>query len=456
MVAVLILIFVFGYLLITLEQSLKLDKTVPALIMATLMWSLLAVGVQDGWFSIIDPDKHVLGVLTSDEMVVAGFNNALFHHFGKTAEILVFLIGAMTIVELIDLHRGFSVVRGFVNTKSRTRLLWIIGVISFFLSAIIDNLTATIVMVTLLRVVLTDEKRRMWYVGMAIIAANAGGAWSPIGDVTSTMLWISDKVTAVGLAKYVIIPSLVCFLVSFGIASLLPAFRGYSEFKTNEDLEAQRLLSSRLMLFVGLGGIVFVPIFTTVTDLPPYLGMILALGVVWLMSEYVRPEYHISRERRQVYSARKALSRIEMSSILFFLGILMSVGALQTLAYGVIDGKEVGTLRYLAEQLDGAIANQDLVIVALGVASAIIDNVPLAAATMAMYTDAIDSRIWHFIAYCVGTGGSMIIIGSAGGVAAMGMEKIGFGWYLKKIGWLAAVGFISGAVAFVVLYPTFP
>ncbi len=453
MEAIVIVVFALGYLVITLEHPLKLDKTVPALIMAAALWALLAVGFHNGWFNIVDAHQHAHSFIANGVEAEDGFKNALLHHLAKTAEILIFLICAMTIVELIDLHKGFSVVRSWVFTRSRTKLLWIIGVLSFFLSATIDNLTATIVIVTLLRILIDDDTRRWWYVGLAIIAANAGGAWSPIGDVTTTMLWISEKVSAIGLVKYLIIPSFVCFLVPFAIASFLPIFRGFKEFKTNEDTETHELLSSKKMLFLGIGAIVSVPIFKTVTHLPPYLGMILALGVVWLISEYIRPEKHISHERRQIYSCKRALRHIEMSSILFFLGILMSVAALETLVYGTINGQEVGTLRYLAEILQQRIPNQDIVIMMLGVFSAIIDNVPLVAASIAMYSQAIDTKLWHFIAYAAGTGGSMLIIGSAAGVTAMGMENIDFGWYLKNITWLAAIGFIAGAITFLLFFP---
>ncbi|MGB1450542.1 MAG: sodium:proton antiporter NhaD, partial [Marinirhabdus sp.] len=392
------------------------------------------------------------------EAAMEGFENTLLHHLGKTAEILIFLIGAMTIVEIIDLHRGFEVLKGAVKTKSKRKLLWIIGVLAFILSAIIDNLTATIVLVTLLRKLVRDRNDRIWYAALVVIAANAGGAWSPIGDVTTTMLWIAKKVSALGLVEYVILPSIVCFVLPFIIASYLKPFRGKIEINANEDIIAERLLSSKTMLFLGLGMIVSVPVFKTLTHLPPYMGMMLALGVVWLVSEYIHPEEDFTTERRHLYSAHKALSRIEISSILFFLGILMAVAGLESLVYGLsAAGEEVGTLRYLAEVLQAAIPNQDIVVMLLGIFSAIIDNVPLVAASIGMYDSPIDSVLWHFIAYSAGTGGSMLIIGSAAGVAAMGMEKIDFIWYLKKIAWLAFVGFFAGAMVFLlfqrVLFP---
>ncbi|MBX2826997.1 MAG: sodium:proton antiporter NhaD [Flavobacteriaceae bacterium] len=448
MESIIILVFAIGYLSITLEHPLRLDKTVPALIMAALIWALLAVGFHKGWFDVIDTYENVFKH-TGGEAAEHGFENTLLHHLGKTAEILIFLIGAMTIVEIIDLHRGFEVLKGAVRTKSKKKLLWIIGILAFILSAIIDNLTATIVLVTLLRKLIQSKKERLWFAAMVVIAANAGGAWSPIGDVTTTMLWIAKKVSAAGLIKWVVIPSIACFILPFWVASFLKPFRGNIEVDTTEDVVAEKLLSSRTMLFLGLGMIVSVPVFKTLTHLPPYVGMMLALGVVWLVSEYIHPEEDFSKERRHLYSAHKALSRIEISSILFFLGILMAVAGLESLVYGVAEnGDPVGTLRYLAEVLQSAIPNQDIVVMLLGVFSAIIDNVPLVAASIGMYTEQLDSPLWHFIAYSAGTGGSMLIIGSAAGVAAMGMEKIDFIWYLRKVAWLALIGFLAGAAVF--------
>ena len=448
MESIIILIFVIGYLAITLEHPLKLDKTVPALIMAALIWAVLAVGFHSGWFDVIDSHENAFNFLSGGEAAEEGFKNTLLHHLGKTAEILIFLIGAMTIVEIIDLHRGFEILKGAVKTKSKRKLLWIIGILAFILSAIIDNLTATIVLVTLLRKLIHKKEDRLWYAALVIIAANAGGAWSPIGDVTTTMLWIDDRVTAAGLIEFVVLPSIVCFVIPFLIASYLKPFQGNVNVDATEDTDAERLLSSKTMLFLGLGMIVSVPVFKTITHLPPYVGMMFALGIVWLVSEYIHPEEDFSSERRHLYSAHKALSRIEISSILFFLGILMAVAGLEALVYGVVGGEEVGTLRYAAEHLDMAIPNQDVVVMLLGVFSAIIDNVPLVAASMGMYDMPTDSVLWHFIAYSAGTGGSMLIIGSAAGVAAMGMEKIDFIWYLKKITWLAFIGFIAGAGVF--------
>lgn len=465
MITAVILCFILGYVTIVFEHPLRLDKTVPALMMAALCWALLAIGFNNGWLAVIDTHEHVFSLADlhgahgeAAHDAEHGFSNTLLHHLGKTAEILIFLIGAMTIVEIIDLHRGFEVLKSYVRTKSKKRLLWIVGILGFILSAIIDNLTATIVLVTLLRKIVPDKTERLWFVALIVIAANAGGAWSPIGDVTTTMLWIGEKVSAIGLIKYLVIPSIACFVVPFFIATLLKPFQGEIHIEPVEvNKESQRLLSSSTMLYLGLGAIVFVPVFKTLTHLPPYIGMMLSLGVVWLVSEYIHPEEDFTEERRNMYSAHKALSRIELSSILFFLGILMAVAALESLVFSavMIEGQQVqvGTLRYVAESLDRAIPNQDVVVMLLGVASAIIDNVPLVAASMGMYDQAIDSRLWHFIAYAAGTGGSMLIIGSAAGVAAMGMERIDFIWYLRKIAWLALVGFVAGAITFLLFVP---
>lgn len=449
MEAILILLFVIGYLSITLEHPLKLDKTVPALLMASLMWALLAVGFHKGWFSVIDGYGAVFNINSADiHQQEHGFEGLLLHHIGKVAEILIFLIGAMTIVELIDLHRGFDVLKDMVKTKSKIRLLWITGIVGFILSAVIDNLTATIVLISLLRKLINNREERIWYASLIVIAANAGGAWSPIGDVTTTMLWIAKKVSAGGLSEYIIIPAIVCFVVPYALASRMKIFKGeiVVDEKNHEDRE--RLLSSKTMLWLGLGAIVFVPIFKTLTHLPPYVGMMLSLAVVWMVSEYIHPEDNFDKSRKHLYSANKALSRIEISSILFFLGILMAVAALESLVFGSINGQEVGTLRYAAESISNAIPSMDIVVILLGVLSAVIDNVPLVAASMGMYTYEMDHSIWHFIAYSAGTGGSMLIIGSAAGVAAMGMEKIDFIWYLKKITWLAFAGFMAGALTF--------
>lgn len=445
MLTSIVLCFIVGYLLIVFEHPLRLDKSVPALLMGSLCWALLSLGHLE----VMD-HTHNVGAI----------ENVLLHHLGKTAEILVFLIGAMTIVELVDLHRGFGVITDQINTRNKRKLLWLVTILAFFLSAVLDNLTTTIVMVSLLRKLIPDREERLWYVSLIVIAANAGGAWSPIGDVTTTMLWIGKKVSTISLITDLLIPSLVCLVVPVFIASLMKVFQGKlalpPEADSMEDLQEDKLLSSRTMLFAGIAGLIFVPIFKSVTHLPPYMGMMLSLGIVWLISEYIHPEEEFNQSKRNLYSAHKALSRIEMTSIIFFLGILLAVAALESVVVVNVHGEKVGFLMNLAEMLQAAIPNQDVVIMVIGVLSAIIDNVPLVAATMGMYPMEefpMDSKLWQFIAYSAGTGGSMLIIGSAAGVAAMGMERIDFIWYMRKISWLAFLGFLAGAGAFLILYP---
>jgi len=434
-----ILCFILGYMAIVFEHPLKLDKTVPALIMGAIIWALISLGHMP----VVGSD-HAVGEIDS----------VLLHHIGKVAEILFFLIGAMTIVELIDMHKGFAVITNRIKTTSKIRMLWLICILAFFLSATLDNLASTIVLVSLLRRLVPDRTERLWFVSLAVIAANAGGAWSPIGDVTTTMLWIGKKVSTLGLITKLVIPSVVCMLIPLFFASRMKAFKGNitaAHQTDEEDAEAsERLLSSKTMLFVGIGALVFVPIFKSVTHLPPYVGMMLSLGIVWLVSEYIHPEEDFTEEKRHHYSAHNALSRIELSSILFFLGILVAVAGLESVAV-MHDGHQMGLLMSLAETLKSAIPNQDIVIIVLGFLSAIVDNVPLVAASLGMYTEPMDDSLWHFIAYSAGTGGSMLIIGSAAGVAAMGMEKIDFIWYLKNIAWLAMAGFLGGCLTFIVL-----
>ena len=429
MTTLVILVFILGYVTIVFEHPLKLDKTVPALIMGALCWAIISFG----HLQVFD-DSHQAGELSG----------ILLHHIGKVAEILIFLLGAMTIVELIDLHNGFAVITNRIKTTSKKTMLWIIVVLAFFLSATLDNLASTIVLVSLLRRLVPHKEERIWFVCMAVIGANAGGAWSPIGDVTTTMLWIGNKVSSLGLIEHLVLPSLVCVVLPAFVASFLKPFQGKIKLvhgDAGEEAQQEKLLSSKTMLIVGVGALIFVPIFKGITHLPPYVGMMLGLGVVWLVSEYIHPEEDFTNERKHLYSAHTALSRIELSSILFFLGILVAVASLESL----------GTLLHLAEFLDAKIPNQNLVILVLGYASAVIDNVPLVAATMGMYTFPTDSAIWHFIAFSAGTGGSMLIIGSAAGVAAMGMERIDFLWYLKKVTWLAMIGFLGGAGTFILI-----
>ena len=447
MTVLIVACFVIGYLMIALEHPLKLDKSVPALLIGALCWALVSLGGMEVL------DHH------GEPGTIEG---VLLHHLGKTAEILIFLLGAMTIVELVDLHRGFSIITDRIRTKDKYKLLWTVSILAFFLSAVLDNLTTTIVMISLLRKLIRDREDRIWFASIIIIAANAGGAWSPIGDVTTTMLWIGKKVSTVGLAIHLLIPSIVCLIVPLIIARFVPNFRGtlasFGGVTDQEDQKERRLLSSKTMLIAGIGGLIFVPIFKTITHLPPYMGIMLSLGVIWAISEIIHPGEDFGDDSKHLLSARHAMSRIEMSSIIFFLGILMAVAALESVAV-VGAGEKIGLLRNVAENLQTAIPNLDVVIILIGILSAIIDNVPLVAATMGMYpmdTFPIDSKLWQFIAYSAGTGGSMLVIGSAAGVAAMGMERIDFLWYFKKISWIAFAGFIAGALAFLALYPFLP
>jgi len=457
METVIILVFVIGYLAITLEHSIKIDKLIPALVMMAISWALISLGLETfpQWF---DSAKHSLlegfGVMPHEEKMHI-MEETLLHHLGKTAEILVFLLGAMTIVEIIDYFDGFSTIKGFIKTKSKKKILWIFSILAFILSAIIDNLTATIVLISILQKIVKDRDVRLWYAGLIIIAANAGGAWSPIGDVTTTMLWIGKKVSTDHLFVYLFLPSLVCMAIPSFIASFLPVFKGKLDIEENVDDKPKSKFSST-MLYLGLGAIVSVPIFKTITHLPPYVGMMLALGVVAIFAElYSSSKFSLAQfdsaesdAHAQHSPVHASLSKIELPSILFFLGILMAVAALESLGilFEFATALKEG-MPMLGTELHHT-GVSDLVILLLGVASAVIDNVPLVAASLGMFSEPMDNELWHFVAYSAGTGGSMLIIGSAAGVVAMGMEKIDFFWYLKKISWLALIGFLAGAVTF--------
>lgn len=434
---VIISVFVLGYFLITIEHSIKIDKLIPALAMMAVMWAIIALNHLQLFHINLD-------LLQLEE---AHLDETLLHHLGKTAEILIFLLGAMTIVEIIDFFRGFLGIKRLVKTRSKVKILWIFGFLAFILSAIIDNLTATIVLITLLQKIVEDKNLKLWYSGLIIIAANAGGAWSPIGDITTTMLWIADKVTVFELIKYLIIPSLICMVVPFFIASRFKIFKGEFEMPQRvKDLEENKY--GNKILFIGLSSIIFVPIFKIVTHLPPYVGMMLSLAFVATIAEmYSNKRFSLTKvdedhvEESDHSPIHASLTKIELPSILFFLGILMAVGALESL----------GILFNFANWINEVIPNSDLVIVLLGHLSALIDNVPLVAASIGMFPNPIDDPLWHGIAFSAGTGGSMLIIGSAAGVVAMGMEKIDFFWYLKKIAILAMIGFWAGYGTFMLL-----
>ena len=462
MESIIIIVFVLGYLAITLEHNLKLDKLIPALIMMAVCWALVALGI-DNFTTWFDSANHGLvdgfaSMVHDDKLHLV--EETLLHHLGKTAEILVFLLGAMTIVEIIDYFDGFSTIKGFIKTKKKTKILWIFSILAFILSAIIDNLTATIVLISILQKIVKNREERIWFAGLIIIAANAGGAWSPIGDVTTTMLWIGNKVSSGMLFVYLFIPSLLCMVVPSFIATFLPAFKGEIDFE--EEVDKPKSPHSGRMLYLGLGAIVFVPVFKTITHLPPYVGMMLSLAVVATFAEiYSSSKFSISNvegEEADEHASsahhspvHHSLSKIEMPSILFFLGILMAVAALESLGilFNFADSLKEG-IPLIGSELSGT-GVSDLVVILLGIGSAVIDNVPLVAASLGMFSEGLDNPLWHFIAFSAGTGGSMLIIGSAAGVVAMGMEKIDFFWYLKKISWLALIGFLIGSISFVVL-----
>ncbi len=436
--------FIIAYLAIAFEHTIKIEKTIPALLAAVVCWLLISVSGAD----VVIPLQQELGHdLIGHEHVTYG----LQYFLGKTAEILVFLIGAMTIVELIDLHDGFSVVIRWIGSASPRRLLLLVSILSFFMSSVLDNLTTTIVMISMLRQMIGDREQRLWFVAAVVVAANAGGAWTPIGDVTTTMLWIADKVTTRPLIVQLILPSIVSMaipLAYFMFARQVNQPVTPVPPKSSDSRFELASWKSSLMLCVGVGGLISVPIFKAITHLPPYMGMMLAMSVAWCFSEFLHPENVFEDEHRQHYSTNHALSRIEWSSILFFLGVLMAVSALEVVAAGVdAQGQPVGLLHRLAELLDKSIPNQNIVVVLIGMLSSVIDNVPLVAAGIGMYKFATDAPFWHFLAYAAGTGGSILVIGSAAGVAAMGLEKINFFWYVKNVSLPVLVGYLIGCGA---------
>ncbi|MHA8084623.1 sodium:proton antiporter NhaD [Aquirufa antheringensis] len=412
-----IIVFILGYLAITLEHPLKINKTATALVTGVLVWTIYAISTGDA--------------------------SELGHHLASTSEILFFLLGAMTLVELVDAHQGFYFVSRLIKTDKVIKLLWIVGLITFFMSAVLDNLTSSIVMVTLLRKLISNKETRKYFVGIVVIAANAGGAWSPIGDVTTTMLWIGGQISATGIIQSLLLPSLVALLVPLIVASYVLKNQAIGQAAASVALSSTEERDGKIMLFAGAGSLIGVPIFKTLTHLPPYMGILLALGIVWILSELLHSEK--DEEAKKHLSVGYALTKIDTSSILFFLGILLAIGGLESFGY----------LHALSDQLAHALGNQSIIVTIIGLASAVVDNVPLVAATMGMYslTDfPMDHVMWEYLAFCAGTGGSILIIGSAAGVAVMGMEKIEFGWYLKKIGFLALLGYFAGAGLYLLLH----
>ncbi|MDF2435633.1 MAG: Citrate transporter [Bacteroidota bacterium] len=411
---VLISVFIAGYLLIAFESTVKINKAASALLTGAICWAV---------YSLVGPEHEFV-------------NDQLSEHLSGIAGILFFLMGAMTIVEIIDAHDGFDVITSMITTRSKKKLLYTLCILAFFLSAILDNLTTTIVMISLLRKLTEDRNERLLFSGMIVIAANAGGAWSPIGDVTTTMLWIGGQITATNIIYKLFIPSLLCLFVPLLIMSLRMKGKMKEIFSMKESKNRTTLFERRLVLVIGLASLIFVPVFKTWTHLPPFMGVLAGLGVLWAVTEIL----HLNKEKEDkgALSVANALQKIDVPSILFFLGILIAISSLES----------TGILSSFARLMDDRIGNLNVIIPLIGVLSAIIDNVPLVAASMGMY-DLIsyppDSYLWEFLAYCTGTGGSILIIGSAAGVVAMGMEKISFMWYLKRISLLAFAGYIAGA-----------
>ncbi len=414
---ILIIAFIIGYTFIAFENKIHINKAATALFTGVICWTIYVLFSENTEHVILQLGEHV----------------------GSISQILFFLIGAMTLVELIDSHDGFEVITNKITTKNKRRLLWIISFITFFLSAVLDNLTTAIVMVTLIRKLLQDKNDRMLFVGMIVIAANSGGAWSPIGDVTTTMLWIGGQITTVNIILKLFLPSLVSMVVPLILISVM--IKGQFEGKKNADdkkLSNIPKFEKNIVFFLGISALIFVPVFKTITHLPPFMGILIGLSVLWIVTEIL----HKKKEYENKITVAKALRRIDIPSILFFLGILVAVAALES----------TGLLKSLASSMSESIGDLRIISISLGFLSAIIDNVPLVAATMGMYdlqTFPADHYFWEFIAYCAGTGGSLLIIGSAAGVAAMGIEKIDFFWYVKKISLWALIGYLAGAAVYI-------
>ena len=421
MLTALVIVFVLAYAAIALEHPLKINKSASALIGAGLLWTIYAV---------VSSDAHLVGEHLSESLT-------------GTAQIVFFLMGAMTIVEVIDAHNGFEVITSRIKTTKLSTLMWMVGFVSFFLSSILDNLTTTIVMVSLMKKLLDKRDDRLFFAGIIVIAANAGGAWTPIGDVTTTMLWIGGQITALNIMTELFVPSLINLLVPLAVTAFL--LKGRPVVSPGQQAEARGMASTdaerNIMFFLGLGILVAVPVFKTLTHLPPFMGVLFGLGILWLVGDLLHRNK--ADEDKAHFTLVHALSKIDMGSIVFFIGILLAVASLE----------HTHILTSLAQWLDQTVGRQDVIVMIIGLVSAVVDNVPLVAASMGMYDLAQfppDSFLWEFMAYCAGTGGSILIIGSAAGVAAMGLEKIDFIWYMKKISWLALLGYLGGALWYIV------
>ncbi len=419
---ILIAIFCIGYAAIIFENIIGISKSATAILTGVLSWCVYS-------FYISPNPEH-----TSEQ---------LNHHISEITGIVFFLLGAMTIVEIIDVHEGFDIITDNIKTRRKIILLWLIGILAFFLSPLLDNLTTTIVMVSILQKIIPDKKDRWLLTGIVVIAANAGGAWSPIGDVTTSMLWIGEQISATAIVKNIFLPGFICMLVP--LIGLSFQMKGHFEIKKNEKAFIKNTTRSErnLVFFIGIFGLLCVPIFKTVTHLPPFMGMLMSLSVIWLITEIIHRGK--TEADKELLSVLNALRKIDMPSILFFVGILLSVAALSS----------SGVLMSLANILTGFIKNDRIIVFAAGIFSAIVDNVPLVAAFQGMYSlqqFPTDHPFWLFLAYTTGTGGSLLIIGSAAGVVAMGMENISFGWYLKKIGIWALLGFLCGSLVSYLLF----
>ncbi len=430
-------VFVVGYFLIAIEGLTKINKAAIALLMFVGCWTLF----------MCDPAQYITSVVADKlpQMV----NELIEHHLGSTATTLFFLMGAMTIVELVDQNGGFNFVRDLMRTRSKRSLLWRIALMTFVLSAILDNLTTSIVMIMILRKLVHDHKDRIIYASLVIIAANSGGAFSPIGDVTTIMLWNKGLISAVGVIKEILLPSIVSmviptFILQYSLKGELADSQAPSQAQLAGELTARQ---RKTVFFLGVGGLIFVPIFKSITHLPPFVGILLVLGLLWTITEiFYRHLGHSEEKGAMQKRVTNMLSRIDMSTILFFLGILMAVACLET----------IGVLTTLGDGLNVAFdGNHFMVTGIIGVLSSIVDNVPLVAGCMGMYTNLVgdfaqDGIFWQLLAYCAGVGGSMLIIGSAAGVVVMGLEKITFGWYMKHISWIAFVGYLAGILVYYV------
>lgn len=434
-----ILVFVLGYAAIVMEHPLKVNKSATALVLAVLLWILFISGGEQILFNTESFQKYMNGS-TDGNFYIWVSQHELLRHLGEISEILFFLLGAMTIVELIDSHEGFSLITDRIKTTNKSRLMWILGIVTFFMSAVLDNLTTSIVMVALVRKLIADRKDRWFFAGMVIVAANAGGAWSPIGDVTTIMLWIGGHVTSLNIILKTFVPSLVSMIITLMFLSYL--VKGdvhrpvHPEHMKNHNSTSS--FERNFIFILGVGSLLMVPVFKAITHLPPYLGMLMGLGILWITTEILHKSKN--EENKPMLTVAGTLRRVDTPSVMFFLGILLAVAALQS----------AGHLRLLGTSLEAHVGNLYLINVIIGILSAVVDNVPLVAGAMGMYetTFPVDHYFWEMLAYCAGTGGSILIIGSAAGVAVMGMEKINFIWYLRKISVWALIGYFAGAATF--------